>query len=202
GLESFEADRVLLTTPAAATADLLAPHAAEAAQALRAIPHAPVAVVTLAFRAAADTTGMDLAAYGFVAARGEGVEVLGCQYETSVFPGRAPDGTVLMRALVGGTFNPRLVDADDGALVAQVVGDLRRAAGLKRDPDFADVWRARPGIPQYTAGHAARTAVVDAALKGLPGLHAIGHALRGLGVAASIRAGTAAAATLGIAAPT
>jgi len=202
GRESFEADRVLLTTPAAITASLLAPYAADAADALRAVPHAPVAVVTLGFRAAADTLGMDLAAYGFVAARGEGVEVLGCQYETSVFPGRGPDGTVLMRALVGGTFNPRLVDADDGALAAQVVGDLGRAAGLKRDPDFADVWRARPGIPQYTRGHAARIGVVDAALSRLPGLYAIGHALRGLGVAASIRAGTTAAATLGIVAPT
>ncbi len=87
-------------------------------------------------------------------------------------------------------------------LAAQTVGDLRRAAGLKRDPDFVDVWRARPGIPQYTRGHAARIAAVDAALARLPGLHAIGHALRGLGVAASIRAGTEAAAALGIAAPT
>ncbi len=202
GSESFEADRVLLATPAAITADLLAPHAADAAQALRAVPHAPVAVVTLGFRAPADALGMDLAAYGFVVARGEGIEVLGCQYETSVFPGRAPDGTVLMRALVGGTFNPRLVDADDGPLAAQVVGDLRRAAGLHRDPDFADVWRARPGIPQYTPRHAARITVVDGALKRLPGLFAIGHALRGLGVTASIRAGTAAAGTLGLTAPT
>jgi oxygen-dependent protoporphyrinogen oxidase len=202
GGESFEADRVLLTTPAAATASLLAPHAAEAADALRAIPHAPVAVVTLGFRAPPETLGMDLAAYGFVAARGEGIELLGCQYETSVFAGRAPDGTVLMRALMGGTFNPRLVDAADDVVAAQAVGDLRRAAGLRRDPDFVDVWRARPGIPQYTRGHAARLAAVDAALARLPGVHAIGHALRGLGVTASVRAGTEAAAALGVAATT
>jgi protoporphyrinogen/coproporphyrinogen III oxidase len=202
GGQSFEADRVLLTTPAAVTASLLAPHAPEAAEALRAIPHAPVAVVTLGFRAARETLGMDLEAYGFVAARGEGLELLGCQYETSVFPGRAPDGTVLVRAIMGGTFNPRLVDAADDVLAAQTVGDLGRAAGLKREPDFVDVWRARPGIPQYTRGHAARIAAVDAALARLPGLYAIGHALRGLGVAASISAGTEAAATLGVAAPT
>ena len=202
GGAAFDADRVLLATPAAVTASLLAPHAAGAAEALRAIPHAPVAVVTLGFRAAPDALGMDLQAYGFVAARGEGLELLGCQYETSVFPGRAPGGTVLIRALMGGTFNPGLVDATDDVLAAQAVGDLRRAAGLKRDPDFADVWRARPGIPQYTRGHAARTAAVDAALARLPGLYAIGHALRGLGVAASIRAGAAAATALGIAAAT
>jgi protoporphyrinogen/coproporphyrinogen III oxidase len=196
GAQSFDAERVLLTTPAAVTAALLAPHAPEAADALRAVPHAPVAVVTLGFRSAADTLGMDLAAYGFVAARGEGLELLGCQYETEVFPGRAPEGTVLIRVLMGGTFNPQLVDAADGVLAAQAVGDLRRAAGLRRDPDFVDVWRAHPGIPQYTRGHAARVAAVDAALARLSGLHAIGHALRGLGVSASIGAGTQAAAAL------
>jgi oxygen-dependent protoporphyrinogen oxidase len=191
--QSFEAERVLLATPAAVTAALLAPHAPAAAEALRAIPHAPVAVVTLGFRAGPEALGIDLDAYGFVAARGEGLELLGCQYETSVFPGRAPEGAVLIRALLGGAFNPSLVDAPDAALVAQAVGDLRRAAGLRRDPDFADVARARPGIPQYTRGHLARVAAVDAALADRPGLRAIGHALRGLGVSASIRAGAEAA---------
>ena len=166
--QAFQAERVLLATPAAVTADLLAPHAAAAAAALRAIPHAPVAVVTLGFRAPAEALGMDLEAYGFVAARGEGVALLGCQYETSVFPGRAPEGAVLMRALLGGTFDPTLVDGDDGTVSARAVGDLRRAAGLRRDPDFVDVWRARPGIPQAQRGHAARVAAVDAALAGSP----------------------------------
>jgi oxygen-dependent protoporphyrinogen oxidase len=199
--KSFDAETVLLTTPAAATATLLEPHAPAAAQALRAIPHAPVAVVTLGFRSPPPgSLGMDLDAYGFVVARGEGVETLGCQYETSVFPGRAPEGAVLVRALVGGTFNPALVDADDATLVAQAVADLRRVAGLRGDPDFADVSRARPGIPQSQRGHAARVAAVDAELARMPGLHAIGHALRGLGVAASIRAATQAARQIGAAA--
>lgn len=193
---TIEAEQVILATPAGVTATLLAPHAPLAAEALRAIPHAPVAVVTLGFRSPGGGIGIDLAAYGFVAARGEGIALLGCQYETSVFPGRAPEGAVLIRAIVGGTFHPELVDADDAALVDRTVGDLRRAAGLRADPDFTDVWRARPGIPQYTRGHAARIAAVDAATAQLPGLHVIGHALRGLGVSASIQAATQAVRAL------
>jgi oxygen-dependent protoporphyrinogen oxidase len=194
GGSSFEAERVLLATPAGVTAELLAALAPAAAQALYAIPHAPVAVVTLGFRSPPASTGMDLDGYGFVVARGEGIETLGCQYETSVFPGRAPEGAVLVRALLGGTFNPALVDADDATLAARTVADLRRAAGLRSEPDFVDVSRARPGIPQYQRGHHThRVAAVDAALTGLPGLHAIGHALRGLGISASIRAATEAA---------
>ena len=77
---------------------------------------------------------------------------------------------------------PELVDADDGAIAAQAVADLKRAAGLAREPDFIDVWRARPGIPQYDLDHAARLRAVDDAVARLPGLAVIGNALRGVGV--------------------
>ena len=188
----LEAERLVLATPAAATAALLAPHAAGAAEALRAIPHAPVAVVCLGFRAAdSGALGMDLDAYGFVVARGEGISLLGCQYDSSVFPGRAPAGGVLLRALCGGTFDPGLIDADDATIAAQVLGDLRRAAGLRRDPDVVQIWRARPGIPQYDRAQLAHTRAVDEAVAQLTGLSVIGQALRGVGVSACIGAATA-----------
>jgi oxygen-dependent protoporphyrinogen oxidase len=191
----IESERLVLATPAAATATLLAPHAPDAAAALRAIPHAPVAVVCAGFRSA-EGLGVDLDAYGFVVARGEGVRTLGCQYETSVFSDRAPAGGVLLRALLGGTFDPGLVDADDATIAAQAVADLRRAAGLARDPDFTDVWRARPGIPQYDLSHADRVRAVDDAVARLRGLSVIGNALRGVGVNDCIAAATRLAAEL------
>jgi oxygen-dependent protoporphyrinogen oxidase len=190
----IESERLVLATPAAATAALLAPHAPEAAAALRAIPHAPVAVVCMGFRTA--DLGMSLDAYGFVVARGEDVRTLGCQFETSVFSDRAPEGGVLLRALLGGTFDPGLVDADDATIAAQAVGDLRRAAGLTREPDLVDVWRARPGIPQYDLAHGARVRAVDDAVARLRGLAVIGNALRGVGVNDCIAAATRLAAEL------
>jgi oxygen-dependent protoporphyrinogen oxidase len=196
GGATVEAERVLLATPASATALLLAPHAPEAAAALRAVPHAPVAIVCLGFRARGNV-GVDLDSYGFVAARGENVRLLGCQYESSVFPDRAPEGGVLLRALIGGSFAPSVVDGAEGVIAGEVVFDLRRAAGLRRDPDFVDVWRARPGIPQYDRGHNARVQTVDSALARLPGLTVIGHALRGVGLGDCIRAATVAAAGIG-----
>jgi oxygen-dependent protoporphyrinogen oxidase len=191
----IESERLVLATPAAATATLLAPHAPDAAAALRAIPHAPVAVVCAGFRAA-EGLGVDLDAYGFVVARGEGVRMLGCQYETSVFSDRAPAGGVLLRALLGGTFDPGLVDADDATIAAQAIADLRRAASLTREPDFIDVWRARPGIPQYDLSHGDRVRVVDDAVARLRGLSVIGNALRGVGVNDCIAAATRTAAEL------
>ena len=97
---------------------------------------------------------------------------------------------MLLRALCGGIFEPALVDADDATITGQVLGDLRRATGLRRDPDVVQIWRSRPGIPQYDRAHLARLRAVDEAVTRLPGLSVIGHALRGVGVSACIGAAT------------
>ena len=76
--DPVEADQVVLAVPGTDAAALIAPlpGSGEAAAALRAVPLAPVAVVCLGFRA--PEVGVDLGAYGFLVARGEGVRLLGC----------------------------------------------------------------------------------------------------------------------------
>lgn len=195
-----DAERVVVTTPAAVTARLIAPLAPAAAAALASVPHAPIAVAALGFRGAADANvdiGMDLEAYGFVVARGEGVDLLGCQYESSIFDGRAPAGAALLRALQGGTFAPAIVDETDDAIAARAVADLRRVAGLGRDPDFVSVWRHPAGIPQYDLGHAARAQAVRDDLARVPGLHVVGQATSGVGLNDGIAGAAALARALG-----
>ena len=201
GVTPIDAERVVLTTPAAVTAKLLAPLAPAAAAALAAVPFAPMAVCALGFHAKAGLPapdlGMDLAAYGFVVARGEGPTLLGCQYESSIFADRAPPGAVLLRALLGGTFEPAIVDATDDAIAARAVADLRRVAGLRADPDFVAVWRHPAGIPQYDLAHAARVRAVEDDLRHRPGLHVVGQATTGVGVNDGIAAAAALARGFG-----
>jgi oxygen-dependent protoporphyrinogen oxidase len=191
---SLDAEAVVLAPDAETSARLLLPVASDAAAALSGLPTTPIAVCCLGFRDAnARTLGMDLAAYGFLVARGEHPRLLGCQYESSTFSGRAPPGGVLLRALVGGSgpgFEPELVNQPDDVIAARALGDLRIVAGLRRDPDLVRVWRHPNGIPLYAPGHAARVTAVDAALRRHPGLYVVGHGLRGVGVNESIRAAT------------
>ena len=98
---------------------------------------------------------------------------------------------MLLRALVGGTFDPALVESDDAAIAGQAVDGLRRAAGLRFDPDFVRVWRARPGIPQYDRAQLGRVRTVDDAVARLPGLSVIGQTLRGVGLTACIQSAAA-----------
>jgi oxygen-dependent protoporphyrinogen oxidase len=198
----IDAERVVLATPAAVTAKLLAPLAPTAAAALSSMPFARVAVASLGFRPAAGAAGpadvgIDLAGYGFVVARGEGPTLLGCQYESSIFEHRAPPGAVLLRAILGGTFEPAIVDASDDAIAARAVADLRAIAGLRADPDFVAVWRHPAGIPQYDLGHAARVRAVTEDLRRLPGLSVVGQATTGVGVSDGVAAAAALARGFG-----
>jgi oxygen-dependent protoporphyrinogen oxidase len=108
----------------------------------------------------------------------------------------APEAAAALRAILGGAFDPESVERDDTEIAAQAVGDLGRAAGLRRDPDFTAVWRHPAGIPQYDLGHAARVRAVDGAIGRLPGLHVIGYALRGVGINDCIKAASALAHSL------
>ncbi|MDB4982254.1 MAG: hemY, partial [Myxococcales bacterium] len=184
---TVDAEHVVLTTPAPVSAKLLERLAPAASAALASVVFAPLAVTALGFHAPSSTSGthdlgMDLAAYGFVVARGEGVDLLGCQYESSIFEHRAPPGAALLRALQGGTFRPELVDATDDELATRAVADLRRVAGLRATPDFVAVWRHPAGIPQYDLGHGARVRALEDALRPLPRLHVIGQATSGVGL--------------------
>jgi protoporphyrinogen/coproporphyrinogen III oxidase len=129
--------------------------------------------------------------YGFLVARGEEARLLGCQFESSTFAGRAPPDAFLARALLGGRgpgFEPEIVEQSESAIVTRAVADLRRVAGLSREPDFARVWRHPGGIPQYFPGHMALVKSLNEGLRKRRGLYLIGHAVRGVGVNESIRA--------------
>lgn len=199
GPREREADAVVVATEAAAAATLLEPIVPEAAP-LRAIATAPVAVCTLGFRDVAKRPlNMDLDAYGFLVARGQTQKLLGCQYESSTFPGRAPEGDVLLRCILGGTgpgFDPGVVNRPDEQIIADAARELQEITGLLRAPDFARVWRHPAGIPQPRPGHLRLIATVDAGLRRHQGLTLLGHAVRGVGVNESIRAATAFAKAL------
>jgi len=186
-----EGDIVLFATDALTSAQLLGPLCPEVEQ-LKEIVHAPIAVCALGFR---DVTsrpiGMKTAGYGFLVARGEQARLLGCQFESSTFADRAPAGAFLARALLGGIgpgFDPAIVDQPEDAIASRAVEDLRRVAGLGREPDFVKVWRYARGIPQYRPGHMKLVKTVNEGLRKRRGLYVMGHALRGVGLNECIRA--------------
>ena len=95
--------------------------------------------------------------------------LLGCQYETSMFADRAPEGGVLLRALLGGTFDPALVDADDGAIAARRSATCGASPASRASRTSSTSGARAPAFRNTISAHAARVRAVDDAVARLPG---------------------------------
>ena len=94
--------------------------------------------------------------FGFLAAHGEDVRVLGVVFESVVWPGRAPDGKVLLRCIFGGGRDPDAMAMSDAELIAQARRDIGTALGASGAPSHASVIRWQRGVAQYHLGHRER----------------------------------------------
>ena len=191
GGADISAEAVLVSLPAKSTADLVADLAPDAVDPLSGITTAPIAVVMLGYDDA-DAFGRPVRGFGFLVPRGEAVGLLGTLYCHDIFPGQAPAGTLLLRAMVGGARDPEAAALDDDALLARVRSGLAQVYGADPEPDRVWIVRWEHGISQYTVGHLDRVAAAEAAVRGA-GLEIAGSPYRGVSVNDCIKQARAAA---------
>ena len=184
-VKTLTAAGVALTVPAFVAAPLVAPLDAALADAAAAIPYAPIAVIHLAYNRSAVRHPLD--GYGFLAPAGQGLRILGAAFSSNIYDGRAPSGTVLFLARLGGANNPDLAALPEDALIATVHEDLSRALGIDAPPIFARVFRHPRAMPQYTLGHLKRVATIEAAERRVGKIALAGNAYRGLALTDCIR---------------
>jgi oxygen-dependent protoporphyrinogen oxidase len=163
------AERLVLSVPAYRAATLLAPLDGGLAAELAAIHYPPVASVALGF--ARDQVSHPLDGFGMLIPSRAGRQTLGALFSSTLFPGRAPAGQVLLTAFIGGARKPAIAALDEGVIVQQVLADLGPLLGVRGAPVLARVRRWPRAIPQYELGHLERLARIDARLAALPGLH-------------------------------
>jgi protoporphyrinogen/coproporphyrinogen III oxidase len=180
GDAGLDADALVLAVPPAVAAAWLRPLDAALADEVAAIVAADIAVAALAFPRAALKAPPD--GYGFLVAPGEPLDVLGALFESNIFPGRAPEGLVLVRVIMGGAGRADVVRRSDDALIATALDAIDRAVGLRGAPERHWVHRQPAAIPQYLLGHQARVARIERRLERLSGLQVAGNAYRGIAV--------------------
>jgi oxygen-dependent protoporphyrinogen oxidase len=110
------------------------------------------------------------------------------------WPHLAGGDTSWLRLSAGRAGDHRVRDLADDELVTALLDDLRELTGFAATPTTTVVRRWPAALPQLTVGHPARMAAVRAALP--PGVVLAGASYDGLGLAAAIRSGEAAAAAL------
>jgi oxygen-dependent protoporphyrinogen oxidase len=151
----------------------------ELAGKLAAFRRSQVAVVYLGAKAASVPRAAD--GFGFLAAQGEDLRVLGVVFESTVWPDRAPAGQVLLRCIFGGGRDPSAYELTDAALIDQATRDLGHAFGAPIERTHASVMRWPLGLPQYPVGHRDQVRAAVAASR-LHRLALAGADYRGAGV--------------------
>jgi oxygen-dependent protoporphyrinogen oxidase len=186
---------VVLATPAAPTAKLLAELAPWAARELAAIEYASVAVVTLAFRAADVPALAETDASGFLVPPVDGRRIKASTFSFAKWDWvrEAGDGLLLIRTSVGRHREADTLQVTDDDLVAVSLRELAEATGAEAAPVDAHVQRWGGGLPQYALGHLDRVARIRAAVARVPGLALAGAAYDGVGIPAVIASGHRAA---------
>lgn len=194
------ADLLVLATPAAPTARLVAGLAPVAADHLARIGYASVALATLAYRAddPAVVEALEIGASGFLVPPVDGRRVKASTFSFAKWDWvrAAGDGLLVLRTSLGRFGEEETLQVPDEELVRASLADLAEATGLRADPVDAVVQRWGGGLPQYWVGHADRVARIRAAVATVPGLAVCGAAYDGVGIPATI--GSAHAAVAGL----
>jgi protoporphyrinogen/coproporphyrinogen III oxidase len=186
--ESLLCDAVLLAAPAHVAAALVPD--GELSRELAAIRYTSTATVFFAFDR--ESVLHPLHGSGFVVPKGEG-DLLAATWISSKWEGRAPEGSVLLRAFVGGSSGEELLARSDDELFAIVRFELERLLGPLGEPLFSRLHRYERGNPLPEVGHPARLQRLSALLQKLPGLELAGAAYDGVGIPDCVRQAEAAA---------
>ena len=189
--EWLEADQLVVACEAHSGASLLQPVDTRLSELMGKVAYSSSMTVAVGFDAA-DFASLP-SGFGFLVPKKERRRLVACTWIGTKFPYRVPEGKIVARCFLGGTDDAGVLGESDEAVTAVVAQELREIAGVTAPPRFTRIARWPRSMAQYTVGHPARQAELEARLAQIPGLHVAGNAYQGIGIPDCIRMGKAAA---------
>ena len=177
GGEQITAQYLVLAVPAHVAARLLETSAPQLASHLKDMEYAPICVVSSAYERSQVANRLD--GFGFMVPRREGLNTICTFWNSSLFTGRAREGTVLVTSFAGRETNSNLGPASEEECARTVTAENARILGISGEPVARLVWREPRALPQYNVGHARRVAEIGRILRELPNLSLVGNFLKG-----------------------
>ena len=175
--ESVTAQSLVVTTPTEVTGKLLVRLDSQFESLLSSVEYAPVAVVSLGYRKQDVSHSLD--GFGFLVPRSAGLRVLGSVWNSSLFPGRAPDGQALLTTFVGGATDPAVTNLKLEELANLAHREISPVLFIKSNPAFSHVTIWPRALPQYNLSHGDRLARIENLRAQFPGIWLAGNYLRG-----------------------
>jgi len=175
--EEIAAEDVVIATPASEASRLLQPAEPGVSSMLAGFSYAPVTTVALAFKRA--QVRHPLRGFGLMVPHSEKLNTFYTVWNSSLFPGRAPEGEILITSFAGGARNPDFASRDEETAAQNVESEIGPVLGIEGPAIERFVWNHREALPQFTIGHAARVAAVRQSIGRLPGVFLAGNYFNG-----------------------
>ncbi|MBD2758717.1 protoporphyrinogen oxidase [Yimella sp. cx-573] len=191
--EAQRFDGVVVATPGPAAARLLEASAPTAAQLLRSIEYASMAVITYAFPGSVRAQLPEQS--GFLVPPLDGRRIKASTFSSLKWPwlGQQRPDLVYARVSMGRFRDAEALQRPDAVLAADGLRELREAVGELPAPVAVNVKRWGGGLPQYATGHVDLVARIRDEVASLPRISVAGAAYDGVGIPACIGSGRAAA---------
>lgn len=175
--EQITAQYLVLAVPAHVAARLLESSVPQLASHLKAIEYVPISVVSTGYQRSKVTNRLD--GFGFMVPRRKGLDTICTFWNSSLFGGRAPEGTVLITSFAESEENIGLGAASEDECTRAVEAENARILGISGKPMARLVWKNPHALPQYNVGHARRVTEIYNVLPTLPNFYLAGNFLKG-----------------------
>jgi protoporphyrinogen/coproporphyrinogen III oxidase len=182
--ETLSASAVVVATPTQAASQILKGLSDQFEPALARIEYAPVAVVAAGYRC--EQIQQASHGFGFLVPRSEGLHVLGTVWNSSLFPGRAPEGTACFTSFAGGATDPRLFELSDDEITETICGEVARVLRITGKPATAMIHPHARALPQYNLRHSETVSALGSLTSSVPGLFLAGNYLSGPAIGACV----------------
>lgn len=151
------------------------------------IIYPPVASVVLGYRRQEVSHPLD--GFGMLIPKREGFNILGTLFSSSLFPGRAPAGHVLLTSYIGGMRQPALAQKAPETLIDLTARDLAKILGISGKPVYRHCEFYPKAIPQYEVGYGRFKELMDRVETESPGFFLAGHFRHGVSLSDSLLSG-------------
>jgi oxygen-dependent protoporphyrinogen oxidase len=175
--EKMEARAVVFATPAYIASQLLVSVSASLAASLSSIAYAPVTVVAAGYFTRQTANPMN--GFGFLVPRTENLHTLGTVWNSSLFPGRAPEGRIAITSFVGGATDSEFCDKPEDEIKTIVHAENAQIHGISGPPLASAIWKHPKALPQYNLGHGHIVEAIRKAEHETPGLFFSANYLEG-----------------------
>jgi oxygen-dependent protoporphyrinogen oxidase len=187
GPDTLTAQAVVIATPAHTASHLVGPIASDLAQKLSGVAYASLAVVATGYYQKQTTAHLD--GFGVLIPRSERHRTLGIVWNSSLFPGRAPEGQMTLTSFIGGATDPEIAQKADGEIAAIVQKDHEQILEIAGSPVTSVTWVHQKALPQYNLGHGHVVRAMRDAERSVAGLYFAGNYLEGPSIGKCVEAG-------------